>query len=111
MKENNWKDRLGMVYSTNPDYKFQTGEKEETKTLPKKKQRLRISLDKKNRGGKIVTIITGFIGTSEDLNALGKCLKVKCGVGGSVKDGEIIIQGNLRQKITNILVQDGYNAL
>jgi translation initiation factor 1 len=108
MKNNDWKDRLGMVYSTNPDFNYHTGEVSEKDTLPKVKQRLRISLDKKNLGGKTVTLITGFIGKSEDLNTLCKTLKVKCGVGGSAKDGEIIIQGDVRQKVTDILAKDGY---
>jgi len=108
MKDNNWKDRLGMVYSTNPDFKYQTGGEEEVDTLPNEKQRLRVLLDKKNRKGKAVTLITGFVGKSDDLNTLGKYLKVKCGVGGAVKDGEIIIQGDVRQKVTDILVKEGY---
>ena len=107
MKNNDWKDRLGMVYSTNPDFKYDTGN-DETKTLPKEKQSLRISLDKRNRGGKTVTLITGFRGTNEDLVALGKLLKVKCGVGGTAKDGEIIVQGDFRQKILEILTKEGY---
>ena len=111
MKNNDWKDRLGMVYSTNPDFKYDAGEEEEKDTLPKEKQSLRISLDKRNRGGKVVTLITGFIGTNEDLTALGKYLKVKCGVGGSAKDGEIIIQGDVRQKVADILAKDGYIKL
>ena len=98
MKTNDWKDRLGVMYSTNPDFQYNTGDTEEEDTLPKEKQALRISLDKRNRGGKMVTLITGFRGTSEDLTALGKLLKVKCGVGGSAKDGEIIIQGDLRAR-------------
>lgn len=79
MKDNDWKDRLGVMYSTNPDFQYNTGDTEEEDTLPKEKQALRISLDKRNRGGKMVTLITGFRGTSEDLTALGKLLKVKCG--------------------------------
>ena len=77
-------------------------------TLPKDKQLLRILLDKKNRGGKAVTLITGFRGTNDDLVALGKFLKVKCGVGGSAKDGEIIVQGDLRPKVLDILQKEGY---
>ena len=111
MKNNDWKDRLGMVYSTNPDFKYDAGEEEEQETLPKEKQSLRISLDKKNRGGKVVTLITGFIGTNDDLTTLGKYLKVKCGVGGSAKDGEIIIQGDVRQKVADILTKEGYTKL
>lgn len=108
MKDNNWKDRLGVMYSTNPDFKYDTDEKEEVDTLPKDKQLLRILLDKKNRGGKAVTLITGFRGTNDDLVALGKFLKVKCGVGGSAKDGEIIVQGDLRPKVLEILQKEGY---
>lgn len=108
MKDNNWKDRLGVMYSTNPDFKYDTDEKEEVDTLPKDKQLLRILLDKKNRGGKAVTLITGFRGTNDDLVALGKFLKVKCGVGGSAKDGEIIVQGDLRPKVLDILQKEGY---
>ena len=109
MKTNDWKDRLGVMYSTNPDFQYNTGDTEEEDTLPKEKQALRISLDKRNRGGKMVTLITGFRGTSEDLTALGKLLKVKCGVGGSAKDGEIIIQGDLRAKVLDILRKEGYS--
>ena len=105
-----WKDRLGTVYSTNPDFKYQTCEEKGVDTLPKDKQRLRVSLDKKNRSGKVVTLVTGFIGKCEDLNALGKYLKVKCGTGGSVKDGEILIQGDVRQKVVEILTKDGYRV-
>ncbi len=109
MKDNNdWKSRLGVMYSTNPDFQYDKDEVEEEDTLPKEKQLLRITLDKKNRGGKIVTLITGFVGTSEDLTALGKLLKTKCGVGGSAKDGEIIIQGDLRNKVLEILKKEGY---
>ncbi|WP_108822741.1 translation initiation factor [Dysgonomonas sp. Marseille-P4361] len=105
---NDWKDRLNVVYSTNPDYKYETEEEKEQDTLPKEKQLLRISLDKRNRKGKVVTLITGFIGTTEDLEDLGKFLKVKCGVGGSAKDGEIIIQGDFRNKVLELLQKEGY---
>ncbi|MDH6312685.1 translation initiation factor 1 [Parabacteroides sp. PFB2-10] len=108
MKNNDWKDRLGVMYSTNPDFNYNTGEEEEEETLDKEKQQLRVSLDKRNRGGKKVTLITGFRGTTEDLETLGKFLKGKCGVGGSVKEGEIIIQGDFRQKITELLQKEGY---
>ena len=111
MKNNDWKERLGMVYSTNPDFKYNTGEEEEEDTLPKEKQLLRVSLDKKNRSGKMVTLITGFRGKNEDLAALCKYLKVKCGAGGSAKDGEIIIQGDVRRKVTDLLLQDGYSKV
>lgn len=103
-----WKDRLNVVYSTNPDFKYETEGEEEQETLLKDKQLLRISLDKRNRKGKAVTLITGFIGSIEDLEALGKLLKVKCGVGGSAKDGEIIIQGDFRTKVLELLQKEGY---
>lgn len=103
-----WKDRLNVVYSTNPDFKYETGDEDEQDTLPKEKQQLKISLDKRNRKGKAVTLIEGFIGTAEDLQELGKFLKVKCGVGGSAKEGEIIIQGDFRNKIKELLQKEGY---
>lgn len=105
---NDWKKRLDIVYSTNPDYHYNENNEEETVTTPKEKQLLRVSLDKRNRKGKSVTLITGFMGTDDDLNDLGKLLKTKCGVGGSSKDGEIIIQGDHRQKVLDILKNEGY---
>ena len=108
MKNNDWKDRFGVMYSTNPDFKYETNEEEELETLPKDKQLLRISLDKRHRGGKTVTLVTGFVGTKEDLSALGKLLKTKCGVGGSAKDNEIIVQGDFRQKVFELLKKEGY---
>lgn len=108
MKNNDWKDRLGVMYSTNPNFQYDTGEEEEEETLPKEKQQLRISLDKRNRGGKMVTLVTGFVGKTVDLEVLGKFLKVKCGVGGSAKEGEIIVQGDFRSKILEILQKEGY---
>ncbi len=108
MKSNDWKDRLNIVYSTNPDFKYDAEESEETEALPKEKQLLRISLDKRNRGGKVVTLITGFVGPDDDLKELGKMLKTKCGVGGSAKDGEIIVQGDFRQKVLEILKKEGF---
>ena len=105
---NDWKDRLNVVYSTNPDFKYDTDKEEEQDTLPKEKQQLRIQLDKRNRKGKAVTLITGFVGSSEDLEELGKFLKVKCGVGGSAKDHEIIVQGDLRNKVLELLQKEGY---
>lgn len=109
MKKNDWKDRLNVVYSTNPDFHYDTEEEEETATLDKAKQKLRVMLDRKNRGGKVVTLITGFIGTDDDLKELGRLLKSKCGVGGSAKEGEIIIQGDFKAKIIELLVKEGYN--
>ncbi len=110
MKQNDWKSRLGVMYSTNPDYEYQTDEETEEETLPKDKQRLRITLDKRNRGGKVVTLVSGFRGTGNDLAALGKLLKTRCGVGGSAKNGEIIIQGDWRQKVADILTKEGYKV-
>jgi translation initiation factor 1 len=107
--KNDWKERLGVMYSTNPDFRYETGEQEEEQaTLPKEKQLLRISLDKRRRAGKAVTLVTGFCGTNTDCEALGKWLKVKCGVGGSAKNGEIIVQGDLRTKVLDFLIKDGY---
>ena len=105
-----WKERLGMVYSTNPDFQYTTSEQEETTTLSPEKQNLIVSIDRKGRGGKQVTLVTGFIGTSEDLAELGRTLKVKCGVGGSAKDGEITIQGDFRDRVTALLKEMGYKA-
>ena len=97
------KNRIDVVYSTNPDFRYQYDEPQVQETLPAAKQKLRVSLEKKNRGGKTVTLVTGFVGTQEDLAKLAKELKSKCGVGGSAKDGEIIIQGDFRDKISQIL--------
>lgn len=105
-----WKDRLGTVYSTNPDYSYNYDEEEEQKTLAPQQQNLIVCLDKKQRKGKTVTLITGFIGADEDLKDLGKKIKTKCGTGGSVKNGEIIIQGNLRTKIYDFLVKEAYKV-
>ena len=108
MKKNDWKERLNIVYSTNPDYQYETEEENEEATLPPQQQRLRVQLDRKNRGGKVVTLITGFVGNEDDLKELGKLLKTKCGVGGSAKDGEIIVQGDFKQKIIELLQKVGY---
>lgn len=108
MKKNDWKDRLNIVYSTNPDFQYDKDETEEADTLPKEKQLLRVQLDKRNRGGKKVTLITGFTGKEEDIESLGKLIKTKCGVGGSVKDNEIIIQGDFRTKVNEILQKEGF---
>ncbi|MDD2245427.1 MAG: translation initiation factor [Dysgonamonadaceae bacterium] len=106
---NDWKKNLNIVYSTNPDFHYEKeGEQNAVETLPKEKQLLRISLDKRNRKGKAVTLITGFVGSENDLEDLGKLLKTKCGVGGSVKEGEVIIQGDHREKVLGILQKEGY---
>lgn len=105
-----WKKRLGVVYSTNPDFKYQTEETQEETTLPPSQQRLIVRIDRRGRAGKQVTLIEGFKGSGDDLAALAKTLKVKCGVGGTAKDGEITIQGDLRDKITALLTSMGYCA-
>lgn len=110
MKKNNWKERLNVVYSTNPNYQYEGEAEEEAETLPPQQQNLRVQLDKKNRGGKMVTLITGFVGNDEDLKTLAKTLKTKCGVGGAAKDGEIMIQGDFRDKIMQILTNEGYKC-
>jgi translation initiation factor 1 len=104
------KEKLNIVYSTNPDFQFQFEEEETIDTLPKNQQKLYVSIDRKQRAGKEVTLIEGFVGLEEDLKELGKFLKSKCGVGGSVKDNEVIIQGNFKDKIFDLLVKDGYSV-
>lgn len=99
-----------MVYSTSNDFEFSYDQKEEAQTLPPQQQNLRVQLDKSLRAGKQVSLVLGFVGSSTDLEALGKLLKSKCGVGGSVKDGEIIIQGDHRDKLVQILLKEGYKA-
>jgi translation initiation factor 1 len=106
-----WKDKLKFAYSTNPDYKPEEDETQQTKTLDPNKQDIRVWLEKKNRGGKVVSIISGFIGSDDDLKELGKILKTRCGVGGTAKDGEIIIQGDFRDRIIGILLDLGYKKV
>lgn len=110
MSSNDWKARLGTVYSTNPDFQYQTEEAPRTETLPPARQRLRVALDRRNRGGKQVTIVADFVGDESDLKELCKMLKQRCGGGGSAKEGEIIIQGDFRDKVVQILTQAGYKA-
>ncbi len=105
-----WKDRLGVVYSTNTDFEYQREEQQEHPSIEKSKQRLRVALDKRNRGGKKVTLVADFKGPASELEVLGKTLKGKCGVGGSVKDGEIIIQGDFRDRVVELLNTMGYGA-
>ncbi|MDL2319915.1 translation initiation factor [Alistipes sp. OttesenSCG-928-B03] len=110
MADNDWKARLGMVYSTNPDYEYDTTGDDEAETLPPAQQNLRVWLDRKQRAGKQVTLVTGFAGSGDDLKELASMLKNKCGVGGSAKDGEIIIQGDFRDRVIDILIKAGYKA-
>ncbi len=100
----------GIMYSTNPDFEFQNDQADTTQTPANNQQDLRVQLDKKQRAGKAVTLITGFVGTGSDLLELGKKLKSKCGVGGTVKEGEILIQGDFREKIIQILQSEGYKV-
>ena len=108
MKNNDWKDRLNIVYSTNPDFQYSTDEKEEIDTLPKQQQKLRVSIEKNHRGGKTVTIVKNFVGNEDDLKELGRLLKTKCGVGGTAKEGEILVQGEFKEKIIELLKKEGY---
>lgn len=109
-KDNDWKKRDGVVYSTSSDFSYQYEGEDSAETLPPSQQKLKVLLDKKARAGKQVTLVEGFIGTEEDLKELGKLLKSKCGVGGSAKDGEILIQGDHRDKVLQVLTQAGYGA-
>ena len=108
MKKNDWKERLNIVYSTNPDFSYDMGDEAEEETLPKNQQKLRVRIEKNHRGGKTVTIVSGFVGGEADLKELGKMLKTKCGVGGSVKDGELLVQGEFKEKVVELLKKDGY---
>lgn len=100
----------GIVYSTNPDFSFDNGPEEEQDTLAPGQQRLKVLLDKKQRAGKVVTLVEGFVGKAEDLEKLGKDLKTKCGAGGSAKDGVILVQGDYREKVVKWLQDWGYQA-
>ena len=104
-----WKDRLGVVFSTNPDFKYETSEEEQATTLAPGKQNLKVWLDRL-KGGRVATVVRGFVGSSDDLEALGKELKKSCGVGGSAKEGEIIIQGDHRDRVVELLTKSGYRC-
>ena len=110
MADNDWKARLGMVYSTNPDFQYKTDEAEEAETLAPAQQDLRVWLDRKQRGGKVVTLVKGFVGREDDLAELARLLKTKCGVGGAAKDGEILIQGDHSDRVVEILTKSGYRC-
>ena len=103
------KNLQNVVYSTNPNFAYEYEQDQEQQTLPPQQQKLYVSIDRKQRAGKEVTLIEGFIVTEDDLKELGKILKSKCGVGGSVKDDEILIQGNFKQKIFDLLIKEGYS--
>ena len=108
MANNDWKSRLNVVYSTNPDFQYTIDEEELVETLPKQQQKLRVSIEKNHRGGKTVTLVKNFVGCDDDLKELARLLKTRCGVGGSAKDGEIIIQGDFKPRVIEILKQEGY---
>lgn len=108
MSKPNKKNREGIVFSTDPDFDYAYRQEEEAETLAPNQQKLRVTLDRKQRGGKAVTLVTGFVGTDDDLQTLGKFLKSRCGVGGSAKDAEIIIQGDQRAKVIQLLKDQGY---
>lgn len=108
MSNNDWKDRLGIVYSTKVDFQYETDEVEELETLPIEQQKLRVKVEKAGRKGKTVTLVTGFIGTDEDLKLLAKQLKTRLSTGGSSKGGEIVIQGDVKQRVVQLLLEIGY---
>lgn len=108
--KNDKKGRINVVYSTNPDFNYEYEQEVQEETLEPEKQNLRVILDSKQRKGKTVTLVQGFVGTEEDLKELAKLLKNKCGTGGSVKDGEIIIQGEIKEKVLSILREHHYKA-
>lgn len=108
--ENDWKKRLGVVYSTNQEFEYKGEGNEQQETRPPGQQKLYVSLDKKNRKGKAVTLVEGFIGSEDDLKSLGKELKSKCGSGGTAKNGEIIIQGDFRDRVSAMLKEKGYEV-
>lgn len=109
-KKNDWKKRDGVVYSTSSDFEYNYQQNEEAETLPPQQQNLKVALDKSGRAGKQVTLVSGFVGSAADLDTLTKMIKTKCGVGGSSKDGEILIQGDVRDKVVQILQKERYKA-
>ena len=107
-KNNDWKERLGVVFSTNPDFAYQDDSQQPMDSLAPGQQKLRLRIEKNGRGGKTVTVVSGFVGKEEELKELARMLKTRCGVGGSCKEGEIIIQGDFKNRIIDILKQEGY---
>ncbi len=108
--DNDWKKRLGTVYSTNPDFQYESEDHEGAETPAPQFQMLYVSLDKKNRKGKKVTLVEGFKGTMDDLKSLAKELKSSCGVGGSVGDHNILIQGDFRDRVVTLLQDKGFKV-
>lgn len=104
------KNAIGVVYSTNPDFQYEYEEEQEVETLEPSQQKLIVTLDKRQRAGKSVTLVSGFVGTETDLQSLGKWLKQQCGAGGSAKEGEILVQGDVRDKVVTLLTGKGYKA-
>lgn len=110
MNDQRFKDRQNIVYSTNPDFQYEKVREEQPETLPARQQQLRVLIDRKQRGGKIVTLVENFIGSDDDREVLCKQLKTKCGTGGSSKDGQILIQGEFRERVVQYLIEMGYKA-
>ncbi len=106
---NDWKERLGVVFSTDPDYRYDTAQQQQEQTLPPSQQNLRVWLDRL-KGGRTATVVRGFVGSQQALAELGKELKTRCGVGGTAKDGEIIVQGDHRDRIVELLTRAGYRC-
>ena len=104
------KNKIGVIYSTNPDYQYQYDDTDVVETLPPSQQKLHVRMERSGRGGKTVTVVDNFVGTDEDLGTLGRTLKTKCGVGGSVKDGQIIIQGDFRERVVSLLNEMGWKT-
>ncbi|MDR3351135.1 MAG: translation initiation factor [Prevotellaceae bacterium] len=110
MANNNWKNRAGMVYSTHPDFVYGQEQRETQTTLPAAQQKLVVTLDRRHRAGKQVTLVSGFAGSDDDLQTLAKTLKTQCGAGGTAKDGEILLQGDFRDRLVTLLNAAGYKA-
>lgn len=109
-RQNDWKERLGMVYSTNPNFTYETHGEQASLALPPGRQNIRVQLDRKQRKGKSVTLVSGFVGSDDDLKELARTLKIKCGAGGSSGNGEILIQGDFCSKVVEILSGLGYKV-